>query len=303
MKTLASTSPVCSLRRSLRVSLCMLVFTVGVGGSTAIAIQPAASTANSSIVLAQVGDYFLQEGDQGADVQELQWALHQHGVFERADIDGYYGPLTVNAVKKYQANRGLRQTGVADFETLNALSISDLATARAALVYPEYGELSTDLLGPNHQGVDVRVLQLVLRNVYRHDDTVALNGIYDDATRQAVRVFQRARNITVTGVADRETLLEMGFLDAATVASQPTGGSQPAGGPESRARYYTVIVAGRNQLPTIRQTYSDAFVLPTVRGEVISIGAFDSLQSAQQRAAGAEDRGFSVQVIEGSETY
>ncbi len=276
-----------------------LVGLLGVIAPASAAVESTAPAANTRPVqLAQYGD-FLQEGDASAAVEELQRALHRHGLYELADVDGQYGPLTVNAVKKYQANRGLPVTGVADSETLTALGIGDVATAQ--LSYPGYGSLSTDELSPADEGYDVRVLQDVLRGEFRHDDTVSINGIYDDATRQAIRVFQRARGIQVTGIADRETLLEMGFQEFDTVASRPS--TDAVGGPESRAFYYAVIVAGRNQLGSVQQVYSDAFLVSTERGEVISIGAFDSLRSAQQQATSAQTRGFQAEVIEGAELY
>lgn len=271
------------------------------------AIAPATAAVESqtaqpeTVQLAQsYVDNFLQEGDQGVAVVALQRALGRNGLYEISDIDGLYGPLTVNAVKKYQANRGLAVTGVADFETLNALGISDVVLNQARLVYPGYGELSTDALFPNDQGFDVRVLQLVLRNELRHDDTVTLNSFYDDATRQAVRVFQRARGIQVTGVADRGTLLEMGFQDVRNVGRDPINN---VGGVESPVPYYAIVVAGRNQLDAVQQVYGDAFVISTLRGEVISIGAFSTFSAAQDQAAQAQGRGFTAQVIDGAERY
>ena len=75
----------------------------------------------------------------------------------------------------------------------------------------------------------------------------------------------------------------------------------PIGGPESPVRYYAVLVAGRNQLSAIQQVYSDAFVLQTVRGEVISIGTFNSLRSAQEQVTQAQNLGFQAEVIDASE--
>ncbi|MEO1591947.1 MAG: peptidoglycan-binding protein [Cyanobacteria bacterium J06632_22] len=271
-----------------------LLFCGAIAPAIAAVESPASAPSSPTLQLAQYQNDFLQDGDVGTRVETLQLALHRHGLYELSNIDGYYGPLTVNAVKKYQANRGLAVTGVADFDTLYALGISDVVVNRAMLVHPIYGELSTDVLSPNDEGFDVRVLQRVLRDEFRHDDTVTLNGLYDDATRQAIRVFQRARNIQVTGIADRYTLLEMGFQDVFVNRESPAA----IGGPGSPVSFYTVIIAGRNQLSAVQQIYSDAFMISTPRGEVISIGAFNSLRSAQQQATQAESRGYRAEVID-----
>jgi len=282
------------------LGLTLLVGLGAIAPATAAVQSPA--NPSSTMQLAQAPGDFLQVGDEGAAVAVLQQALGHNGLYNPLDVDGYYGPLTENAVRKYQANRGLPVTGVADVETLYALGITDVMFNRALLVYPGYGELSTDSLTPNDEGFDVQVLQLVLRNELLHDDTVMLNGIYDGATRQAVRVFQRTRGIDVTGIADRDTLLEMGFQDPA-FGTDRIGGPEGPGIASDATMYYAIVVAGRNRLDTVQQTFDDAFIISTVRGEVISIGAFSSLRSAQAQVSRAQGQGFQAQVIDGTERY
>ena len=55
----------------------------------------------------------LRMGDEGAPVTQLQRGLRNGGYFKAA-IDGKYGASTYQAVMKFQANNGLKQTGVAD---------------------------------------------------------------------------------------------------------------------------------------------------------------------------------------------
>jgi peptidoglycan hydrolase-like protein with peptidoglycan-binding domain len=55
------------------------------------------------------------------DVQIIQQALADSG-FYRAGVDGFYGPATVNAIRSFQASKGLTMTGRLDEATLRELS-------------------------------------------------------------------------------------------------------------------------------------------------------------------------------------
>lgn len=62
----------------------------------------------------------LQDGDSGPLVTALQSALKGLN-YPPGAIDGYFGPLTRDAVLSFQANNGLPTTGIADAATLKAL--------------------------------------------------------------------------------------------------------------------------------------------------------------------------------------
>lgn len=54
----------------------------------------------------------------------------------------------------------------------------------------------------------IRDLQKKLREISYHDGDippVAINGVYDDETKNAVRAFQKKQGTEVTGIVDRET--------------------------------------------------------------------------------------------------
>ncbi|MGV0025863.1 peptidoglycan-binding domain-containing protein [Phormidesmis priestleyi] len=65
----------------------------------------------------------LTPGSSGSDVEELQRRLKVLGYFD-ASPTGYYGPVTQDAVLRFQASQRLPQTGVADARTLNQLGIN-----------------------------------------------------------------------------------------------------------------------------------------------------------------------------------
>ena len=62
----------------------------------------------------------LRMGDSGAPVELLQRALRNGGYF-KGNVDGQYGATTYRAVLSFQANNGLKQTGIADAKTQELL--------------------------------------------------------------------------------------------------------------------------------------------------------------------------------------
>jgi hypothetical protein len=85
----------------------------------------------------------LSPGDRGDDVKDLQARLRQIDWFE-ADVTGFYGDVTTEAVRGFQAKREIPVTGEVDRRTLNRL--------HAMTTEPTQAEL-TNQLGDNVPGV------------------------------------------------------------------------------------------------------------------------------------------------------
>lgn len=66
------------------------------------------------------GRILMKDGDENAQVRELQARLRQIGYFDRAPT-GFYGTITTGAVKGFQKKRGLPQTGSVDETTWQRL--------------------------------------------------------------------------------------------------------------------------------------------------------------------------------------
>jgi peptidoglycan hydrolase-like protein with peptidoglycan-binding domain len=84
----------------------------------------------------------LAPGDRGPDVKDLQARLRQIDWFE-ADVTGFYGDLTTEAVRGFQAKREIPVTGEVDRRTLDRL--------HAMTTEPTDAEL-TNQLGENVPG-------------------------------------------------------------------------------------------------------------------------------------------------------
>ncbi len=83
----------------------------------------------------------LAYNSKGSDVALLQRMLSQDTTaYPEKSITGYYGDLTLSAVKKFQREYGLTETGIVDTETrnkLNEIFLSHLCPEPVA-IYPEF---------------------------------------------------------------------------------------------------------------------------------------------------------------------
>jgi len=134
--------------------------------------------------------YTLTEGMQGRTVTALQKDLKALGYFNISPT-GYYGDVTVAAVKKFQANKGLTQDGMAGEDTLSYI---DRLLGRHRDI----------LLKEGIRGNNVTALQSDLKAL--GFITISPTGYYGDVTAAAVKRFQARYGLSQDGEAGSETL-------------------------------------------------------------------------------------------------
>lgn len=134
----------------------------------------------------------MKLGSKGPDVKELQQKLVENGYLEQKYATGFFGPKTQEAVKKYQADEGINQTGVVAEMTIEALFIKK--------------ELDpTMVLRNGDESSNVKTLQKALNEMgYLKDDKIT--GYFGDVTESAVRKFQKDNGISETGVVAQKTI-------------------------------------------------------------------------------------------------
>jgi peptidoglycan hydrolase-like protein with peptidoglycan-binding domain len=118
-------------------------------------------------------------------VKEMQSRLTALG-FDPGPVDGRYGPVTTEAVKRLQEANDLPVDGVADERTLDAL------------------RNSTPQPSPGRRVERVKELQRQLASLGLSPGPV--DGRYGPVTTGAVKRFQEANDLPVHGVADPLTL-------------------------------------------------------------------------------------------------
>ncbi len=169
-------------------------------GLGAIALSPSPAFAQSGITV-------LTNGDQGDTVIRLQQRLAELGFFS-GEATGFYGPLTEEAVIRYQETQGLLADGVAGPETLGTLLPSPAAPQRTSLALD------------NSQ---LRDLQGKLSRLGFYLGEV--DGIYGPQTEAAINSFQSIYALPVTGVTDRRTLATLDRIHSQTSGSVISVGS------------------------------------------------------------------------------
>ena len=138
-------------------------------------------------------------GDRGTDVATIQQLIHAHQttaapppggrtVIVRGidpllvPIDGIFGSTTADAVRAFQASRGLVESGIVDGATWGQLAIP---------------------VGPGATGDAVVAVQRLLHE--KRAAAVPIDGVYDLATTAAVETFQAHIGLAQTGSVDRLT--------------------------------------------------------------------------------------------------
>ena len=142
----------------------------------------------------------LQRGDSGYRVRELNKRLKDLYYLE-GEVGSSYNSATVAAVKRFQQEVGLKQTGVA------TAAVQKELFARTA---PEYSGYITLRRGDDNDRVEA--MQLRLTKLGYHDGRT--DGYFDKATQNSVKKFQLAVGLPVNGVADPATLRALYDPDA-----------------------------------------------------------------------------------------
>ena len=148
----------------------------------------------------------LQRGDSGYRVRELNQRLKDLYYLE-GEVGSSYGSATVAAVKRFQQEVGLKQTGIA------TVAVQRELFARTA---PEYSGYIT--LRRGDSGYRVRQMQQRLRDLGYY--TGSIDSYFGKSTQTAVKKFQMAVGLPITGVADPETLSEL-FSPGAPIYREP----------------------------------------------------------------------------------
>jgi peptidoglycan hydrolase-like protein with peptidoglycan-binding domain len=141
---------------------------------------------------------FLTKGDEGEDVRVLQERLRVAG-FYYGNATGIFGPITEEAVKRFQDSYKLDADGIVGPATLSKLpptSIGDGEDSPKRVV-------NRNKLRIGDRGEPVRVLQQhLIQAGYLEGEP---NGYYGPYTADAVRRFQAGNYLTASGVAGPTT--------------------------------------------------------------------------------------------------
>ncbi|MGB3532338.1 MAG: peptidoglycan-binding protein [Microcoleaceae cyanobacterium] len=171
--------------------------------------------------LADTARAVLTVGDANPQVKQVQQRLHQLGYFH-AHTTGYYGPITHQAVLKFQQDHGLPDDGIVGDRTLSALKITVHQEPQPhphpqspSHLQPHYDPIADDRhligLGVGDRGPGVKDLQKRLKQLGFFD--AHTTGYFGSITRHAVIEFQKQCSIAATGLVTEDTLAALNARD------------------------------------------------------------------------------------------
>lgn len=149
----------------------------------------------------------LSVGMSGSEVTSLQNDLVAAGYLART-VDGDYGSTTKEAVALFQKAKGLPVTGRADDSTRAAIERAAGAGYRpgGGVVYAE-----------GNRGSMISDMQVRLQAAGYLKG--GIDGVYGEDTTNAVRAFQKAKGIPVSGAIDEMTYSALRNVDASSAPS------------------------------------------------------------------------------------
>ncbi len=166
------------------------------------ATKPTTPSVGSSYIFTS----YLKQGSENDEVLELQKVLAKLG-FLKVAPNGYFGPSTVAAVKRFQASRGLDQLGAVgpgtrlelNSLTSNTATNTDTTTTVSAskYVFEHFMGVGDD----DEQEVTALQKLLVSLGFLKSEPT----GYYGTGTEAAVKKFQAKNGLPQTGYVNKIT--------------------------------------------------------------------------------------------------
>ncbi|MDK2917328.1 MAG: hypothetical protein PWQ37_61 [Candidatus Petromonas sp.] len=147
-----------------------------------------------------------EKGMEHEDIKTIQKALKRAGLYNYSELTSYYGPITENAVRRFQKKYGLTADGIVGDSTISKMEELGLFT---------FGNLSMSLYEEGMEHDDIKVIQQALKEagVYEND---FFTTYYGPDTKEAVRVFQRKYGLVVDGIVGESTIKKMQDLGLVT---------------------------------------------------------------------------------------
>ena len=160
-------------------------------------------------------------GNKGDAVVTVQKSLAAAGLQVRGGIDGSFGSGTTATIAEFQAARGLAPSGLLDAATARALGLVAPEAAPAPVPVAKTATNAPLTAGSlPRRGQKSSAVVAVQQALVNAGVTVkgGVDGVFGAATTVALRTYQAANGLAVTGKADYATALKLGLVDAPAVS-------------------------------------------------------------------------------------
>lgn len=159
-------------------------------------------------------DFVIKSGQEGASVTKLHSLLHKADF--NVNLSGEtFDVNTENAVINFQKENNLEATGIVDAKTLTLLE--NIKGKAPSFEQIKNSSPEQDIAFKTGQkGENIKLLQTLINHM---DYTLKLSGDeFNSQTESAIKNFQQQSGLKVTGVVDKDTLLE---LESAVAKAPP----------------------------------------------------------------------------------
>lgn len=154
-------------------------------------------------------DHTQKENNIAELQKKLRGLSYIDSTLPRPAVTGVRDDVTDDALRAFQKNMGLEESGNADAVTWQALDLSHRTAARryspAAPLYPVAGDAFFSMPQPAHF---ILLLQLLLDTLSERTGVIPptpMTGQYDTPTAQALSAVQSLSGLTPTGRLDAAT--------------------------------------------------------------------------------------------------
>ncbi|MBW4645479.1 MAG: peptidoglycan-binding protein [Goleter apudmare HA4340-LM2] len=222
-------------------------------------------------------------------VRELQERLRALG-YLRANSTGYFGPLTKDALIRFQRDYRLSANGIADAQALAAVqqvSQNQYANQPAANYFatniPPANQAARNYLtvgdsGENVKAVQERLLQIGFFNTNP-------DGYFGESTKSYVYAFQQYARLNPTGNVDPQTWQALGL------------NTSPISNSANTNRYVVIVpIHNPDTLNKVRQYLPNSVVEKSGLGDYVKAGAFGDRSLAENFSKQLRSYGFDARV-------
>lgn len=227
----------------------------------------------------------LKIGSKGSEVREVQSRLKELGYFNYESITGYYGSITQNAVKEFQADKGISQDGIVGNDTRKHL-FGGTSTSESS----SSSQVSTPLLKKGSRGSAVTQLQQLLKDKGYLKGSV--DGIFGNNTYSSVKSFQKDSGLVSDGIVGAKT---WAALQSGSTPSRGSSGSSS----KEEVNYSGLLKIGSrgSKVSSLQQRLKDLGYLSGKVDGIFGPATEKALKSFQK------DNGLVVDGIAGDKTF
>lgn len=160
----------------------------------------------------------LDEGSTAPEVFILQDKLKIVGLFP-GTVTGSFGPETTLAVRRFQRDNGLQETGIVDRETW--ITLFNETDVNQNLRVTTTSVINRPTLRYGDENNYVKELQRQLKQLMFYDGEIT--GVFDRNTLDSVKAFQTNNKLTANGVVGTDTWSALIYLYSPLAICGETG--------------------------------------------------------------------------------